>query len=526
MAATSKQQQLMAQQQMRRDPSDLDINGQRPRTPSSGENAPSPSKRPRLDVGVPGFNGPQMIPNGRGPPQGLQGQQMIGDHNDNTNTLLMQHGINPTNLSTPQFNSFQNQTPQVQQKSMQVYTQNMANQQRQNMPKQRIPGQGSPMMQPGMELAGAGPGVPEYFNVNPGMAMRASVQANGGAGGNHALQDYQMQLMLLEQQNKKRLLMARQEHDTTPRPDGQPGIPGAPGFAPGMSPQGSRSGPSPGPNDQIKRGTPKMGTSVLPGGGSPMPDGSMQQGRESPAAMNYTGQMNPELYQIKVPEGMPPPPSSHPRFNNSQMTAREQMENMRVNQMQSNGWAQQPGQAAIMQQMPQAQQPAQNTPQQRTMPPPTTLPAGASANGRPTSPAVSASAPPTPSAAAKANPKAKKNDEKIRKVTSNVSRGATKSSNLRQRPQKKATGANAPAATAPVNETENPPPTPTPQTPVTPMNPNSFSKQSDGPNAAGPISAATSAPIAQPQPDSNVTPFMTLDETNVRASCIRRRAIY
>jgi len=33
------------------------------------------------------------------------------------------------------------------------------------------------------------------------------------AGPNHALQDYQMQLMLLEQQNKKRLLLARQERD-------------------------------------------------------------------------------------------------------------------------------------------------------------------------------------------------------------------------------------------------------------------------------------------------------------------------
>lgn len=32
-------------------------------------------------------------------------------------------------------------------------------------------------------------------------------------GGNHALQDYQMQLMLLEQQNKKRLFMARKEID-------------------------------------------------------------------------------------------------------------------------------------------------------------------------------------------------------------------------------------------------------------------------------------------------------------------------
>lgn len=35
-------------------------------------------------------------------------------------------------------------------------------------------------------------------------------------GSNHALQDYQMQLMLLEQQNKKRLMMARQEQDVAP----------------------------------------------------------------------------------------------------------------------------------------------------------------------------------------------------------------------------------------------------------------------------------------------------------------------
>lgn len=516
---------MAQQQQMRRDPSDMDINVQRPRTPSSGENAPSPSKRPRLE-GVPGFNGPQMMPNGRGPPQGLQGQPMMADHSENANSLLMHNGINPTNLSQPQYNSFANQTPQVQQKSMQVYNQNMAAQQhRQNMQKPRIPGQGSPMMQPGMELTGAGANLPEYFNVNPAMgALRA--QANG-VGGNHALQDYQMQLMLLEQQNKKRLLMARQEHDTTPRPDGQPGgMPGAPGFAPGMSPQGSRSGPSPGPNDQIKRGTPKMGASVLPGGGSPMPDGSMQQGRESPAAMNYNGQMPPELYPtMKMPEGMRPPPNSHPRFNG--MSREQQLEAMRVTQMQNGGWAPQPGQAAMMQQIPQAQQPSQSTPQQRTMPPPTTLPAGATANGRPASPAAPAPAPPTPSATAKPNPKAKKTDEKTRKVSSNVFRDATRSANLGQRPPKKTSG--APAAPAPTNEPENPPPTPTPQTPNTPMNANSFSKQSETTNAAGlvagPISTATSAPLAQPQPDSNVASFI-IDEPNVRVACHPRRAIY
>lgn len=517
----------MAQQQMRRDPSDLDINGQRPRTPSTGDNAPSPSKRPRLD-GVPGYSGAQMMPNGRGLPRGLPGQPMMGEHNENTSSLLMQNGINPTNLSGPQFNSFQNQPPQVQQKSIEVYAQNMAQQQRQNnIAKPRMSGQGSPMMQPGMELAGAGPsGVPEYFNVNPGMGLRAQVQPNGGAGGNHALQDYQMQLMLLEQQNKKRLLMARQEHDTTPRPEVQQGMPGAPGFAPVMSPQGSRSGPSPGPNDQIKRGTPKMGTSVLPGGGSPMPDGGMQQGRESPAAMNYNSQISQEMYQqMKMPENMRPPSNTHPRFN-AQMT-RDQLEAIRANQLQGNGWPPQQGQAAIMQQIPQAQQPSQSTPQQRTMPPPTTLPAGATANGRAATPPVSAPAPQTPSTAAKPNPKAKKNDEKTRKVMSTGSRGASKSSNLGQRPPKKASGAGATAAAAPANEPENTAPTPT--APSTPMNANSFSKQSDPPNAAGlvagSISAPTSAPLAQPQPDSNVTPFM-IDESNVRAVCIPRRAIY
>jgi hypothetical protein len=56
--------------------------------------------------------------------------------------------------------------------------------------------------------------------MNPAMSITtpaasatpSSVPAHPNAG-NHALQDYQMQLMLLEQQNKKRLLMARQGQD-------------------------------------------------------------------------------------------------------------------------------------------------------------------------------------------------------------------------------------------------------------------------------------------------------------------------
>lgn len=396
----------------------MDINGQRPRTPS-GDNAPSPSKRPRLE-GVP-FTGQQMMHNARGPPQGLPGQQMMETPTVNAKSLLEQHGINPNGLSQSQYSQFQQAAPSVQQKSIQVYAQNMArSQQRQSMSNSGMPGQASPMMQQGIDLAADGPA--NYYTVNPGMNMRGQVQSANGVGGNHALHDYQMQLMLLEQQNKKRLLMARQEQEGGARPEGQAGMPGAPGFAAGISPPGSRSGQSPGPNDQIKRGTPKIGPAGLPAGESPMPDGSMPQGRDSPAAMNYNGQIPPDMYPMKMAaEGMGPvgpnmrlPPSSHPQYNR-QLT-REQMEAAQRTQgavqMQNGAWP--PGQAAMMQQMPQPQQQSQGTPQQRAMPPPTNLPAGATTNGRPASPAQ-APAPPTPSQTAKAAPKAKTKDKEPRK---------------------------------------------------------------------------------------------------------------
>ena len=96
-----------------------------------------------------------------------------------------------------------------------------------------------------------------YANVNGRMPMpQNAAQAAAAAGqagnsnGNHALQDYQMQLMLLEQQNKKRLLMARQEQDMAHPagvgPNGQ--------FAPGMSPQSSQRGADPSPNPNDMRG--------------------------------------------------------------------------------------------------------------------------------------------------------------------------------------------------------------------------------------------------------------------------------
>ncbi|KAL9029445.1 MAG: hypothetical protein Q9196_002320 [Gyalolechia fulgens] len=477
-----KQQQMM--QQMRRDPSEMDMNGQRPRTPSSGDNAPSPSKRPRLD-GHPGM----MMQNGRP-------QQMLDQANNSPNALLMQGGVPPANLTSEQYMAFQQQPLQVQQKSLDVYNQNRRNnQQRQNMSKPGMPGQGSPMMQPGMDMGAVNA---EFYGANIQMARMQN--GNGVAnGGNHALQDYQMQLMLLEQQNKKRLLMARQEQEVPRGPDGQPGMtPGGFVGPAGMSPSGSRSGPSPVPNE-VKSRTPKIAQAGLPG--SPMPDGSVPQARGSPAsAMALGNGMQGDMFQMKnMNEGMAvmgpngnmmrQPPSSHPNFNGH--FTPQQMADMQQRRagMPNGNWQQGPqGQAPMMQQQPppQSQQPSQmGTPQQRSnMPPPPGLPTAT--NGRPGSPAQPV-APPTPSQANKANPKGKKEPKD------------------RKKPTKKGSTAGTVTAATPSSEAE-PPPTPTPSTPITPVHPNSFSGQkheAQNPSAVPPNPATAAPAVEQPQPETN-----------------------
>ncbi|KAL8657792.1 MAG: hypothetical protein Q9226_001577 [Calogaya cf. arnoldii] len=480
-------QQMMAQQQMRRDPSEMEMNGQRPRTPSSGDNAPSPSKRPRIES-HPGM----MMQNGRP-------QQMLDPANNSPNALMMQGG--PPNMTEAQLMALSQQPFQVQQKSLDVFNQNFKiSQQRQNMSKPGMPGQGSPMMQPSMDMSAVG--AAEFYGP-PNMRMANGMPNGNGAanGGNHALQDYQMQLMLLEQQNKKRLLMARQEQEI-PR-EGQPGMPGG-NFVgpPGMSPSGSRSGPSPGPNDQVKRGTPKLAQAGLPG--SPMPDGSMGPNRGSPAnSMSMGNGMQSDMFPMKNmndgmtmmgPNGsiMRQAPSSHPNFNNGQYTPQQVAEMQRRGGMPNGNWQQGPqGQAPMMQQQahPPVQQPSQmGTPQQRgNMPPPPGVPAGAAVNGRPGSPAPPA-APPTPSQGSKANPKAKK-DAKDRK-----------------KPTKKNSTAGAATAPTPSSEAENPPPTPTPPTPIIPVHPDSFNGQkgeAQNQTTLPQVQPPAVPAVEQPQPESN-----------------------
>lgn len=417
---------------------------ERPSSPASGENAPSPTKRQRLE-GAP-FNPNQpgaMMPNGR-PGQGMPGQQMPGGPNAAAaQQMLTANGINPNSLHPQQLQNFVNAPPAAQQKSIATYSQNLQQHHGTQMGGKQMPnagpqGQGSPMMPQGPD----GTSLNAFYNPGemggPGGIRPGPGGPQTAGGSNHALQDYQMQLMLLEQQNKKRLMMARQEQDTIgsmPREGGPAGPPGPNGPFPDGSPQAMRTGASPNPAEQMKRGTPQMNNSNLP---SPLPDGG--QSRDSPNnAVNFMhGQVDPNMapHFFKGMEGnmggQQPingmrPPSSHPNqpFNgqmNPQMMAQRQQ------QMQQQGqpgnpqqWQQGPNGQMMPQQMQQQSPQIQGTPQQRSMPPPSAPAATANANNRTTaSPQQPAAQPPTPSQTNKAAPKKKETKAAKEKVRIHV----------------------------------------------------------------------------------------------------------
>ncbi|KAL7792585.1 hypothetical protein V8C37DRAFT_379947 [Trichoderma ceciliae] len=493
-------QMLQAKQnQMQRDPSGMDANRDRPSSPASGDNAPSPSKRPRIDAPF-NANQPAMMPNGGRPGQSMPGQQMgVAGNIANAQQVLAAKGIDPNQLNPQQMQNFANTPPAAQQKSIATYSQNLQQHHGNQMGGKQMPGvgpqgQGSPMMPQGGPDGNA---LNAFYNPNigsPGAMRQGPVGAQAAvAGSNHALQDYQMQLMLLEQQNKKRLMMARQEQSDMggiPR-DGQPGAPGPNGQPfPDTSPQGMRSGTSPNPAEQMKRGTPQMNNSGIP---SPVPDGG--QSRESPnPAMNFLGNhvdvsMAPHFYkgvdgnmaaaQAQM-NGMRPP-SSHPgQPFNGPMNAQQMMAARQQQGAQGNPQQWQPGMNGPMvpQGMQQQGQQVQATPQQRSMPPPSapSAAAAANANNRTTaSPQQAAAAPPTPSQTNKAAPKKKDTKNAKDKRTA-----AQKKSNQ---------NLNNAAASATENGAE--PEAAAPATPIAPVAPGAFKNN----QAAGPASNA-SAPAA------------------------------
>ncbi|KAL1304543.1 hypothetical protein AAFC00_003523 [Neodothiora populina] len=451
-------QQMMQQTQMQREGSNMDLNGQqRTQSPSAGENAPSP-KRPRLEGS---FNGAPIGQMGRGQAQGMPGQSQV--------------------------------------EYAQAVRQSMTNTMNSNMNK-GMPGsapvmtQGSPAMDPANVNV-------EFINgtqIRPGAAT--GPQAGGAnSNSNHALQDYQMQLMLLEQQNKKRLLMARQEQDNMTNGPGGPGT-----FPPAISPSGSRAGLSPNSADQMKRGTPKMSQGVVP---SPTPDGAMGQARNSPGPAFDPSQMNPNMPQNMFPQMNKMPivgpngqiiqaPGSHPAMPGP-MTPQQMEMFARANGGRlPNGFMPQgpppmmPGQQPGGPMPQQQQQPPNMTPHQRNaaMPPP---PAPTGDNGKgtqPSSPQQQPAAPPTPS-------QGKNNAAKGKKDKSNKA------------PAKKGT-----TGATPASEAEQPP-TPTPAPPITPTSTQAFPPKNGQPGLPQAQQPQSQNNLPQNQPDLSVAggPFGNLD---------------
>lgn len=515
--ANNQNPQMMLQQakqnQMQRDPSGMDPNRDRPSSPASGENAPSPSKRQRVDAPFNPNQAGGMMPNGR-PVQGMPGQQMPGN-TAAAQQMLAASGINPNNLNAQQFQNFANAPPAAQQKSIATYAQTLqqhhGNQMGGNkqMPNAGGPqGQGSPMLAQGPD----GTTLATFYNPNdmggPG-GIRAGPNGPQAAGSsNHALQDYQMQLMLLEQQNKKRLMMARQEQDTMGGAPGAPGGPGGPGGPPGpngqqfpdTSPQAMRTGASPNPAEQMKRGTPQMNNSSVP---SPVPEGGQSRGSPNPG-MNFMGNhvdpnMGPHFFKgmdgnMQQMNGMRPP-SSHPNQQpfsgqmNPQMIARQQaaQQQGQPGQQPQGGqgnpqqWQPGPNGQMVPQNMQQQSPQIQGTPQQRSMPPPSApAAAGTNANRTTASPQQAAAAPPTPNQGNKAAPKKKenKNAKDKKKTNPSLNAGAT-----------------------PAGENSGDQDTPAPATPITPANTNFKNGQNTN---AGQNGQPTSGPAPAPAPAAPV----------------------
>jgi hypothetical protein len=184
------------------------------------------------------------------------------------------------------------------------------------------------------------------------------------SGGNHALEDYQLQLNLFEQQNKQRLVMARHAREGP----GGPGVPGSTGQTfQGISPQG----------------IPQMVAGGMP---LPLPEG---QSRGSPSATNFMlGQMNPNMaphfYKqmggkdgnlvAGIPDGMHPPSSVPANFSGQQQQQQGGIGHVP-------GWQAGPNGTLMIQQRSKCPVPQSMGTQQRAIPPPTVPTIGAPANG-------------------------------------------------------------------------------------------------------------------------------------------------
>ncbi|KAL9052391.1 MAG: hypothetical protein Q9162_005421 [Coniocarpon cinnabarinum] len=332
---------------------------------------------------------------------------------------------------------------------------------------------------------------PAQFSLMNGMGMMDAENRMGNPQGG-ALADYQMQLMLLEQQNKRRLLMARQEQEVVSG-TGPPGATPQPAMMTqqgmpfnNMHPQMAerRNGQSPSPNDPMKRNPSQLGQSPRPDGlaasrGSPAPGGMFDPNGAQQAPMG-----NQQFYNMR-PNGIGPgAPQGGFQGPNGPMRPMGGMPGPRPG---APG-----GQFPPSMHFPQnAQQqppnpnnpngnPQVNQPAAGSMPPP---PGPANPTGRtnPPSPAQG-QAPPTPRQGKEGGPKKKDSAKK------DTAKG-------KQQPKK--------AGATPSGDAEPHPPTPTPSTPVDPHPPpNPLSKTQ--PNGTQQPTTGPNGMQAQPgqQPDA------------------------
>ncbi|KTW32201.1 uncharacterized protein T551_00883 [Pneumocystis jirovecii RU7] len=278
------QQFLQNQQQSPRD-LEADLNGQTQssRSPALSNQVLSPSKRQKLspDGSYAPLQGaiqarPQMIQNNlAAPPPTLQTQQ--------AKQMLLNSGINPLSLAQQQFAAFQSQVPSIQQRQLQEYTQSLTNQQQRvvNIAKGQVSNQsGSMITGDGNEIG------PNDFYEN----ILSSQQNCTTNPNNHVLQDYQMQLMFLEQQNKKRLMMTHQDQERLQSQDSSFQI---------LSPQGLRNAVSPeNAHNDPKRVMQKM---THQNGSSSPADGQLTQQTNSsrnasPNVTGYNGQIQSDAH--------------------------------------------------------------------------------------------------------------------------------------------------------------------------------------------------------------------------------------
>lgn len=167
---------------------------QRASSPAS-ENVSSPSKRPRLHEAA--------FHTGAKPNLGLPGQP-VAVPNATSSHMLMAHGTAPQNMSQVQLQNLVGASQAGQAKSIQSYSHNLQQHHGSQMANKQLPNEGCPANQDPPDIVSQAPEISAYYNAPgsldvPGRAGPSGPGASQQGGGNHALQDYQMQLMLLEQ---------------------------------------------------------------------------------------------------------------------------------------------------------------------------------------------------------------------------------------------------------------------------------------------------------------------------------------